>query len=390
MGVAGPLSGITVLDMSQGIAGPSCGGHFASYGARVIKIEPPTGDWIRHMGTRMAGTSSPAIVYNRGKESLALDLKAPRGKEIALALAAKADVVIESARPGVTERLGLGFEAVKARNPGVIYVSISGWGQQGPMREEPMVDTVGQAVSGLMSVIRGRDGSPTKIDATLIDAITGLYAFQAASMALWGKPKETGGRHLDISLLQAAAHIQAPNILEYGYLGRAPGILNPPAGNYRTADGWIAVTLVTEAQFQAICRAIEQPSLAQDPRFNNFQTRKANLDELRRLLDEAFATRPTADWLAILQREGALASQINTYGDWLDHVQVKAVAAAPAYTLANGETAPLAHTPGSEPNDAPVPEIGGQSRDVLAGLGLAEAEIEALAKAGVIATPSNT
>ena len=230
----GPLAAITVLDMSQGIAGPSCGCYFAEHGARVIKIEPPDGDWIRHLGTRIDGMSSQTIAYNRGKESLALDLRKPEGRDIALKLAERADVVIESARPGVFERLGLGFEAIKARNPDVIYVSVSGWGQSGPNRERPMVDAVGQAFSGLMSVIRSREGAPVKIDATLIDAITGLYAFQATTMALWDRAKGSGAKHIDISLLQASAHMQAPNILEYGFVGRPPGLLNPPAGNYRT------------------------------------------------------------------------------------------------------------------------------------------------------------
>lgn len=122
-----------------------------------------------------------------------------------------------------------------------------------------MVDTVGQAYSGLMSVTRSRDGAPVKIDATLIDAITGLYGFQAATMALWGGRKGKGARHLDISLLQSAAMIQAPNILEWGFLGRPPGLLNPPAGNYPTKDGWMAMTLVNQAQFEGICRALGRP-----------------------------------------------------------------------------------------------------------------------------------
>jgi CoA:oxalate CoA-transferase len=381
---AGPLRGLTVLDMSQGIAGPSCGGHFAAYGARVIKIEPLSGDWIRQLGTRIDGMSSQALVYNRGKESLSLDLKAPEAKTIMLDLAARADVMIESGRPGVADRLGLGFNAVKARNPGIVYISVSGWGQSGPMREEPMVDTVGQAVSGLMSVTRSRDGAPVKIDATLIDAITGLYAFQAATMALWGRSPDAPARHLDISLLQAAAHIQAPNILEFGFAGKAPGVPNPPAGNYQTQDGWMAITLVNEAQFQAIGRAIGQPELGFDPRFNSFQTRKAHLGELRAILDAAFQTAPTAVWLDALAREGALASRINTYGDWLAETQVKAVEAAPAYALKAGGTVPMVHLPASPPQVTPVPVIGQHSRALLRELGISVKDIETLVASAVV------
>lgn len=378
-----PLAGITVLDMSQGIAGPSCGAYFAEHGGRVIKIEPPEGDWIRALGTRIDGTSPQAIVYNRGKESLALDLRTPEGREIALTLARGADVVIESARPGVFERLGLGFEAIKAINPGIVYVSVSGWGQRGPNREMPMVDTVGQAVSGLMSVTRSRDGSPVKIDATLIDGITGLYAFQAASMALWGKPKGSGARHIDISLLQASAHIQAPNILEYGFVGRPPGLLNPPAGNYRTSDGWIAITLVNQAQFEAICRAIGAPEAITDPRFTTVAGRKENVAALRALIDEKLAANTTEHWVAAFTREKALASRINTYGDWLADPQVTAVESAPNFPLSDGGTVRLPHLPGEPPFAAPVPVAGAHTKALLAEAGLSAERIDALVASGI-------
>ncbi|NJO35504.1 MAG: CoA transferase [Rhodospirillales bacterium] len=307
---AEPLQGLIVLDVSQGIAGPSCGGYFAEYGARVLKIEPPEGDWIRRLGTPIAGMSSQTIAYNRGKESLALDLKRPEGRRAALKLAALARVFIENARPGVMDRLGLGFEAVKAARPDIVYLSVSGWGQCGPNRELPMVDTVGQAMSGLMSVMRGRDGSPVKMNATLVDGMTGLYAFQAAIMALWGRKPDAGASHIDISLLQSSAHMQGPNILEYGFVGRPPGLYNPPAGNYRTSDGWLAITLVNEAQFEGICKAIGRPELARDVRFGSFQSRKASVSELTQILDAAIATRSTADWLKRFAAAGALASQI--------------------------------------------------------------------------------
>lgn len=377
---AKPLQDLIVLDVSQGIAGPSCGGYFAEYGARVLKIEPREGDWIRRLGTPIAGMSSQTIAYNRGKESLALDLKRPEGRAVALKLAALAHVFIENARPGVMDRLGLGFEAVKAVRPDIVYVSVSGWGQRGPGRERPMVDTVGQAMSGLMSVMRSRDGAPVKMNATLVDGMTGLYAFQAATMALWGRKPGDRARHIDISLLQSSAHMQGPNILEYGYAGRAPGLYNPPAGNYRTSDGWLAVTLVNETQFAGICTAIGRPDLARDARFDSFQSRKANVTELTQVLDAAIATQCTADWLKLFAEAGALASQINTYGDWLEDVHVSAVAAAPPYVLDTGETVRLPHLPGAPPFDAPVPRIGEHTRDVLALAGFAPDEIESLVR----------
>jgi CoA:oxalate CoA-transferase len=383
MSEAKPLQGLIVVDVSQGIAGPSCGGYFAEYGARVMKIEPPEGDWIRRLGTPIAGMSSQTIAYNRGKESLALDLKQPEGRAVALKLAARANVFIENARPGVMDRLGLGFEAVKAICPDIVYVSVSGWGQQGPNRQMPMVDTVGQAMSGLMSVMRSRDGSPVKMNATLVDGMTGLYAFQAAAMALWGRKPGDGARHVDISLLQSSAHMQGPNILEYGYAGRPPGLYNPPAGNYRTSDGWLAVTLVNEVHFAGICAAIDRPELARDPRFDSFQTRKANVVELTKILDAAIATRCTADWMERFDKAGALASQINTYGDWLEDAHVSAVSAAPPYVLDTGETVRLPHLPGAPPFNAPVPRVGQHTREILALAGLAPEDIDRMVHDGI-------
>lgn len=379
-----PLAGLRVLDMSQGIAGPSCASHFAAYGARVIKLEPPEGDWIRKLGTPIAGASSAAIVYNRGKESIAIDLKTPEGRDIALELGEKSDVVIESARPGVMERLGLGFGAFRARNASVVYVSISGYGQSGPRRGEAMVDTVGQAFSGLMSVIRSREGAPVKIDVPLIDAITGLYAFQATSMELWGRTPGEPGRHIDISLMQSAAHIQALNIVEHAFLGRPPAIINPPAGNYPTADGWIAVTLVTEAHFQSICRAVGRPELGTDPRFATFAARGENLKALRAELDAAMKTRTTAEWAAAFAREAALGAAINDYGGWLGDAHVQAVQAAPDYELATGISIALPHLPGGAPVDAAVPIVGEHSRAVLAEIDYTREEIDALVGKGVV------
>jgi CoA:oxalate CoA-transferase len=380
----GPLSAITVLDMSQGIAGPSCGGYFAEHGARVIKIEPPEGDWMRHLGTRIDGMSSQAIAYNRGKESLAIDLRKPEGRDVALKLAERADVAIESARPGVFERLGLGFEALKARNPDIVYISVSGWGQHGPNRERPMVDAVAQAMSGLMSVIRSREGAPVKIDATLIDAITGLYAFQAATMALWGKAKGSGAEHIDISLLQSSAHMQAPNILEYGFVGKPPGLLNPPAGNYRTSDGWILITLVTQAQYESICRAVGRPDLIDDARFTTVKARKENVVALRAIIDAALMSRSTAEWVAAFESEGALASGINSYGDWLEHPHVRATAAAPPHRLSDGRDVPLPHLPGQPPFDAPAPAVGQHTRALLAEAGMGDLSIQGMLAAKIV------
>lgn len=365
-----PLSGILVLDFSQGIAGPYCARLMADQGARVLKVEPPAGDWMRKLGEGPGGSSASAHYYNLGKEGLVLDLKAPADLRRALALAARADVVIESARPGAMRRLGLGFEAVRALNPGVVYLSVSGFGQTGPRAADPMTDTVGQAFSGWMSINRGRDGVPHKTDTTIVDAVTGLFAFQAAAMALWpGGPREA--RHIDVSLMQSAAAVLAPKIMETAFLGRPPGLINAPAGSYRTADGWIAVTLVREAQYRAWMTTIGAPELAEDPRFAGFAERAGNAGALMQAIEARMIERTTADWVARLTAAGVLASRINDFTDWLGEPQVAGARAAPEREVLPGAPLPVPRSPGMEGPKRRAPTLGEHTDAVLSEFGLA-------------------
>ncbi|MGI9421851.1 MAG: CaiB/BaiF CoA transferase family protein [Hyphomicrobiaceae bacterium] len=382
-----PLEGMSVLDLSQGIAGPHCGGLLAEYGARVVKIEPPGGDWMRPLGPGYGDRSAAFIYYNRGKESLALDLKAEGACEVVLNFAAKCDVLIENNRPGVSERLGFGYDVVRARNPKIVYVSVSGLGQTGPDATKPLSDTVAQAHSGMMMINRGRADVPAKIDTTIVDAITGLYAFQCATMALWGNSETRVARHLDISLAQAAAAIQGPKILEYGIIDGMPVKLNPPAGSYRTADGWLALTLVREADWQAICRVIDRPDLASDPKFDSFTARASNIVELTAILDDIIVGATTADWVERLSAEGVLASQINDYGQWLAHRQTRGTDAAPVIPVASPGEGPVARTPGLSSQARLSPVLGEHSRALLEEAGLSHENIEQLIAGGAAVAP---
>ena len=318
-----PLAGRLALDLTQGIAGPYAGRLLAEHGCRVIKIEPPEGDWIRSIGSGPGGQSVNFLYYNLGKESVTLDLKTPAGVAAALAIAERADVVLESARPGVMDRLGLGFEAVRARTPRVIYLSVSGFGLTGPRAGDAMTDTVAQAWSGMMSINKGADGAPHRIQTTIVDAITGLYAFQAVAMALMaGGQREGRARRLDVSLMQSAAAIMGPKVMEFAHHGFTPATPNAPAGSYRTADGWIAITLVREVHFVRMAAAMGRPELSDDPRFATFAARLENLEALVAILSEVLARRTTAEWLAQFAEEGVLASPINDFGDWLAERQV--------------------------------------------------------------------
>lgn len=357
-----PLSGRLVLDLAQGIAGPYVGRLMAEHGARVVKVEPPEGDWVRRIGSGPEGVSVNYLYYNLGKESVVLDLKTPEGVATALRLAARADVFVESARPGVMQRLGLGYEAVRAVRPDIVYLSVSGYGQTGPRAGDAMTDTVAQAFSGMMSVNKGLDGAPHKIGTTIVDAITGLYGFQQVTMAL----AAGGGCRLDVSLMQAAAAIMGPKVMEFAHHGHTPTTPNAPAGSYPTADGWIAITLVTEAQFAAIARAIGRPELAADPRYSDFHVRLENLAELAALIADATRQRTTAEWLPVFAAEGALASAIHDYGDWLAEPQVAATAGAPEITVTGTATSPAPRTPGRIPFDRPAPDLGADTAAVLA------------------------
>jgi len=365
-----PLSGLVVLDFSQGIAGPYCARLMADQGARVLKVEPPAGDWMRKLGPGPEGTSASAHYYNLGKEGLVLDLKVAQDLRRAQALAAKADVVIESFRPGVMAKLGLGFDAVRALNPAAVYLSVSGYGQTGPRAAEPMTDTVGQAFSGWMSINKGRDGIPHKVDTTIIDAVTGLYAFQAVSMALWPAAGEREARHLDVSLMQAAAAILGPKVLETAHLGKPPAAINPPAGSYRTSDGWVAVTLVREEQFRAWAAEIGAPDMPADPRFDSFASRSQNLGPLLEIIGARMAGATTAEWVERLTRAGLLASRINEFGDWLADPQIEATGAAPLVAVAEGTSLPVPRTPGQRPNGSPAPALGAHTASVLREFGI--------------------
>ena len=379
-----PLAGLRVLDLSQGVAGPHCGGLFAEYGAEVIKIEPPEGDWMRVLGAGYDGRSGSFIYYNRGKRSLCLDLKSDGAVDIVLDLAAHCDVVIDNNRPGVSDRLGIGFNALKSRNPKVIVVAVSGFGLEGPNSRRPLSDTIAQAVSGFMSINCGRAGVPAKVDMTLIDCITGLYGFQAATMALWGEPAKREARCLDISLVQSAAAIQGAKVLEYSALGRTPGKINAPAGSYKASDGWLAMTLVREVCWQRICTGLERPDLAADPRFVTFTDRAANTDELTAILDMIIATRTRGEWVARLIDNGVLAGPINDYGEWVNDPQTAAVNGAPELTVAPGINAPVVRTPGHGSHDAASPYLGQHSREILAEAGVAPERIDDMLSAGAV------
>ena len=383
-----PYEGIRVLDLTQGIAGPYCGGLLCEHGADVVKVEPPGGDWIRGIGGQYGDQTAHLVPYNLGKRSIVLDLKTPPGRDLVMKAASRADVMLESSRPGVAERLGIAYDAVKAVNSRIIYVSISGFGQDGPLAGRACTDTVMQAFSGLMSINSGPDGIPHRVGSTIVDAVTGLYAFLAVSTALYGRSNESQGRHIDVSLMQAAAALLSPKVIEWGMEGAQSQALNVPAGTYLTADGWIAIALVKEPQFRQLCEALDLAALADDPRFRTFATRSDNSRAITEVIRERLRERDSASWLERLEAQGILCERVHDFGHWLKHPQVNATAAAPKIVAPHIGAVPVPRTPGREGTKRPPPpRIGEHGTAILRELGLSPGDIEALVASRIVLLP---
>src|SRR3954447_7290270 len=386
-----PYRGLRVLDFGQGIASPYCAMLLAVYGADVIKVEPPEGDWSRYLGTTYGSHTALSAVYNRGKRSLCLDLKHREGLKVAKGLAMDCDVLIEGFRPGVATRLGIGYETLAKNNPGLIYLSISGFGQNGPYAERPGSDSVAQAFSGLVSINVGNDGIPHRVGTTISDVATGVYAFQAIATALFARAAVGSGRWIDVNLAQSTAALLGHKAAEYVLESGAPRALNVPAGSYQTGDGWMMVTLVNESQYKRLCAAIGRDDLAGDPRFADFARRADSADILRAQLRDVFLLQSTETWLGRLHAADVIAERILTPGDWLHNIHVEATGAAVCQETPGVGPVYAARTPGvaglSEDNLRPAPDIGADSREVLLDAGLASDAIDRLIEAGIVRTP---
>src|SRR5260370_30283698 len=234
-----PYRGLRVLDFGQGIASPYCAMLLGACGADVIKVEPPEGDWSRYLGTTYGNHTTLSAVFNRGKRSLCLDMKHKDGIAIAKRLAKDCDVLIEGFRPGVAARLGIGYEDLSRDNPGLIYLSVSAFGQDGPYSKRPGSDSVAQAFSGLVSVNVGNDKTPHRVGTTISDVATGVYAFQAIATALFARATVGAGRWIDVSLTQSTAALLCHKVAEHVLEGGTPRALNVAAGLLPKTERWV-------------------------------------------------------------------------------------------------------------------------------------------------------
>lgn len=346
-----PLSGIKVFDATQGVAGPHATMLLAQHGADVIKVEPLDGDWGRSLGKMYGDLCAHAVIFNRGKRSIALDLKSDEGRKVAQKLAADADIVVESFRPGVMARFGLGYEDIKAAREDVIYLSVTGFGQQGPYSDLPVTDSVIQAFSGWMSINRDAEGTPQRIGMIAVDVMTGLYAYQAISSALIARMRFGEGAYIDCSLMQSAAAFQSAKMMEYFLEDGAPQVLYVPVGTMKTADSHINITAMRDRHYVSLCEVLGLEELIDDPRFNTRDKRVAREAELMPMIRAEFLKKTTAEWCELLTKAEVMNSAISDYGDYLKDEHVNAVDSVAWVEHPEVGRVPMVNIPGLPPID---------------------------------------
>jgi crotonobetainyl-CoA:carnitine CoA-transferase CaiB-like acyl-CoA transferase len=387
-----PFAGLKVIDLSQGIAGPYCAMLLAQHGAEVIKVEGiGEGDWARTLGTRYGSHSAYSIIGNLGKRSIAVDLKTEAGKQVLWRLLKGADVFLEGFRPGAIRRLGFDYDSVAAREPRLLYLSISGFGQTGPLAERPAMDPVLQAYTGLMIENRGEDGIPHRVPVIVVDMSTALYAFQALSAALYARRDETRGRYIDVSLMQAATALQSIRLMACHLEG---GTMKPgggPVGVFRTADGWMSMVAINDRDWRALCAALQMPALADDPRFATPALRLANDVALYAIVRPALAAEPWAVWSKRLTEARLMHERLNSYAEFLDQPHVRETGLIQWLTQAGlNRPVPVPALPGmlhqlDGTARATAPVTGQDTTSILAEYGYSAAEIEALLAQGTVA-----
>ncbi len=319
--MSGSLAGVRVVDLTWYLAGPYATMILADLGAEVVKIERPDGDPVRGNGPfyDAAGAySSYFMSVNRGKRSVVVDLKHPRGRELLLELAARADVLVENFLPGTMARLGLGYETLAARNPRLIYAALSGFGQTGPYADRPALDVIVQAMAGTMSITGEPDGEPMRAGASIGDVTGALYAAIGILAALHERERSGQGQLLDVALLDSQVAILENAFARYFATGEVPGRygtahpLITPFQAFATADGYVVVAASSQAQWRALCGVLGREDLCADPRFAERAARTRHRAELVAILAEPFAARPTAEWVARLGAAGVPCGPVNT------------------------------------------------------------------------------
>ena len=396
------LDGIRVLDLTNVLAGPLCAYQLALLGADVIKVEvPETGDLARQLGSdaklNAQRMGASFLAQNGGKKSVTLNLKHDAGKDVLRRLVATADVLVENFRPGVMARLGLSYEELSAINPKLVYCAITGFGQEGPMRDAPAYDQIIQGLSGMMSVTGDADSAPLRAGYPVADTISGIMAAFAICAAVVRRQRSGEGAFIDVAMLDSALVSMGWVISNYLIAGVEPkphgndNFTAAPSGTFRTGDGLLDIAANKQEQFEALARAVGREDLVFDERFARRENRKQNRKALTAELESALAARPASQWEKELVRQGVPAGCVLSLPQALDLEQVAVRGLLQEFPAVPGAERPIkvARTGfklsnGDPGSDRPPPQLGEHTDALLAELGYSQADIAALREKGAV------
>lgn len=392
----GALEGVRVIEVGSYIAGPYAGTILADLGATVIKVEEPqTGDVVRGFEPRIDGTSSAFKQLNRNKQSVAIDLKDPEGHKVFTRLVEGADVLIENLRPGTMTRLGLDYPALREVNAGLVYLSASGWGQDGSLSQNAGLDIMAQARSGLMSITGESGGNPVKAGVPVCDIGCAMYGAIGVLAALWHRQISGAGQQIDVSLYETGVSYAIWEFARYTVTGEVPvprGSVHQTAAPYqaiRAMDGWFTIGAATPTTWTSFARALRLDWMLEDPRFKDNDGRMANRDELIRHIEEITVGQPQRHWLETLTEVGVPAAPINTYDqvfadENLDDRNFFWAAKDTAGEVVRQMGSPIRLGATPTVRRGPGPALGEHTADVLADIGFSDEEVRRMSDSGVV------
>ena len=384
-----PYKGLKVIDFSQGVAGPYCGMLLAQHGAEVIKIEPKDGDWARNLGQEYGEHSAFSVAANLGKKSIIIDLKNKKSQSILDKIIKQSDIFIEGFRPGVITRLGYDYDRLKKINPKLIYLSISGFGQIGPMCHKPAMDPVLQAFTGFMSENKGPDNIPHRTPVIIFDMTTALYATQLISASLYARTNEKFGKKIEISLMEAAAAMQSIRLMS-GYMEGPYTHASSPSGTFKTKDGWIQIIVVKNHEFVKFCNAVGWRKFIKDKRFVNNAERRKHEAILSKEVQKLFIKEKTDYWKNLLDNYEVQNEKVQNYKEFIESEQTKALDLISWLRQPSSEELwPVPNIPGMPKltNDnklSKAPSLGQHTKEILKSLGYNDLQIDDLIKEEVI------